>query len=154
MRRTKAIEILTKAKAAFEVHEFTASEFTAQEAARELSIPEENVFKTLVLRSDTGDLLMAVIQGDRELSLKKLAHAAGKKKVAMAAVDELQKLTGYLKGGVSPFGSRKEMQLFVDESALEREFISISAGLRGVQIFISPGDFVALSGAAVGDFSE
>lgn len=154
MQRTRAIEILTKEKAAFEVHEFHASEFTAEEAARELSIPEENVFKTLVLRSDAGDFLMAVVQGNRELSLKKLAHVAGKKKVSMVAVDELQKLTGYLKGGVSPFGSRKQMRIFVDQLALEREFISISAGLRGVQIYISPRQFVALSGATIGDISE
>ena len=97
---------------------------------------------------------MAVVQGNHELNLKKMAHAAGEKRVEMVDVRDLQKLTGYLKGGVSPFGSRKPMRLFIDQAALQREFISISAGLRGVQIFITPENFIAVSHAIVGEIAS
>lgn len=153
MQRTKAIEILSEAGVPFEVREFPATEFTAREAAVKLSIPEENVFKTLVTRADDGTLFMAVVQGDLELDLKKLAREAGKKRAELVDVRELQKLTGYLKGGVSPLGGRKEMKLFLDCRALEKEFISISAGLRGVQILLSPRDFIAAARPVVADIS-
>ena len=88
MKKTRAIEILSAAKAPFEVREFPATEFTAEEVAERLDIPLAQVFKTLVLRGEKHGELMAVVPGDKELSLKKLAHAAGEKRVEMVKIEE------------------------------------------------------------------
>ena len=85
---------------------------------------------------------MACIPGDTELDLKAIAATSGNKKVEMVHVKEIQQLTGYIRGGVSPIGTKKHYPVFLDESAMKFPFISISAGARGSQIFISPGDLI------------
>ena len=154
MKKTRAIEILSAAKAPFEVREFAAAEFTAEEASEQLGIPLAQVFKTLVLRGEKHGELMAVVPGDRELSLKKLAHAAGEKRVEMAKLEELQRLTGYLKGGVSPLGSKKRMPVYIDASAREHERISVSAGLRGVQLWLPVSSLESAAHASVVELAE
>jgi Cys-tRNA(Pro)/Cys-tRNA(Cys) deacylase len=85
---------------------------------------------------------MACIPGNAELDLKVMATVSGNKKVEMVHVKEIQQLTGYIRGGVSPIGTKKRYPIFLDESAKRFPFISISAGTRGSQIFISPGDLI------------
>jgi len=102
----------------------------------------EQVFKTLVARGDKTGVLMACIAGNAELDLKAMAEVSGNKKVEMVHVKEIQQLTGYIRGGVSPIGAKKRYPIFLDESAMRFLFISISAGARGSQIFISPGDLI------------
>jgi Cys-tRNA(Pro)/Cys-tRNA(Cys) deacylase len=154
MKKTKAIEILDKAGIQYELRSFEAEELTVEVAAGKLGLPLEDVYKTLVARGDRNGVVMAVVPGPHSLSLRKLAQASGDKRVEMVDVSELMKLTGYLKGGVSPLGSRRAYPLFIDQSALGRERISVSAGQRGLQILIAPADLVKVSGAKLVDLVE
>jgi len=123
-------------------YEIDESDLSAESVARKVSLPLEQVFKTLVARGDKTGVLMACIPGNSELDLKAMATISGNKKVDMVPMKEIQQLTGYIRGGVSPIGIKKHYPIFLDESAVRFPFISISAGARGSQIFISPGDLI------------
>jgi Cys-tRNA(Pro)/Cys-tRNA(Cys) deacylase len=97
---------------------------------------------------------MACVPADAEIDLKKLAAVSGNKKVELVAVREIQSLTGYIRGGVSPLGTRKQYPLFLDRSALESEVVSVSAGKRGLQILLAPRDLVRASGAELSDLTR
>lgn len=154
MKRTKALEILENMNVGYELREFAAEDLTAQEVARKLSLPMESVFKTLVCLSQSGKMVMAVVQGDRQLNLKALAKVLGEKKCDLLPLEDLTRVTGYLKGGCSPLGSKKPMPVFVDETAQAQERISVSAGLRGLQVIIAPGDLVKACHAKYARISE
>jgi Cys-tRNA(Pro)/Cys-tRNA(Cys) deacylase len=158
MKRTKALDVLAAAKVAHEVREFEASEFTAEETARELGLSLAVLFKTLVVRGERRGVMLALVSGERELSLRKLAQAAGDKRVEMVDVAELPRLTGYLKGGCSPLGikvgGRTGYPTFIDASAFIHERISISAGLRGVQVLLDPRDLIRLTNATTADLAD
>ncbi len=151
MARTRAIQILEKQGITHDVRSFEAVDFTAEEVANKLSIPLQSVFKTLVARGETKGVVMALVAGDKNLSLKKLAKAMGDKGAQMVQIDELEKLTGYLKGGCSPLGAKKDFPVFIDQQASMHEKISISAGMRGVQILISLDDLRKAVRASVVD---
>ncbi|HQH25841.1 MAG TPA: Cys-tRNA(Pro) deacylase [Oligoflexia bacterium] len=154
MKRTRAIEILDTAQAKYELGSFEAEDFTAEEVAEKLNIPLESVYKTLVARGEHAGVVMAVVPGDKELSLKKLAQAIGDKRTELVKLNELERLTGYLKGGCSPLGGKKEYPVYLDENALLQERLSISAGLRGLQMLISPDEFLRVSHATVAELSD
>ena len=147
MKQTKTIEQLTKAKVKFEVLSFEAKEFTAQEVCEKLSLPPEKVFKTLVLENDKKEYAMAVVPTPHELSLKKVSTAWGCKKCELTSVSDLQRLTGYLKGGCSPLGAKRTLPVFIDNSAESLDFIIVSAGLRGLQIKLAPQDLATQANA-------
>jgi Cys-tRNA(Pro)/Cys-tRNA(Cys) deacylase len=151
---TNATRVLDGKKVRYEVLVFAAEDFTADEAAVKLGVPPEDVFKTLVARGDRTGPLAAVVPAPARLSLKKLARASGNRTVAMIPVEDLEKLTGYVKGGCSPFGMRKALPLFVHESARGRARFVCSAGRRGVQLAMAGDDFLAASGAAAADLIE
>ena len=111
------------------------------------------IFKTLVARGDKTGVIMAVIGGGEELDLKALARASGNKSVEMIALKELLPLTGYVRGGCSPLGAKKNYPVFVDRRALSQEKISISAGQRGMQIVIKPQDLIVAANATVADLT-
>ncbi|HEU4327108.1 MAG TPA: aminoacyl-tRNA deacylase [Roseiflexaceae bacterium] len=154
MKRTKAIEILTQAGVPHEVREFAANEFTAEEAARELGLPLGQLFKTLVVRGERQGIVMALVPGDCALSLRKLALAIGDKRADLVEQSELTRLTGYLKGGVSPLGGRQSYPVLIDERAILCERISVSAGLRGLQILLAPDDLIRATGGSYADLAE
>jgi Cys-tRNA(Pro)/Cys-tRNA(Cys) deacylase len=154
MKRTRAVQILEDAKVPHEVRSFEATQFTAEEVAQKLSIPIESVYKTLVARGEKVGVVMAVVPGDRELNLKKLAAVLGDKRAELVKLDELTRLTGYLKGGCSPLGAKKDYPVYLDEAALLQEQISISAGLRGLQIIISPDEFVKVARTKVAELTD
>ena len=154
MQRTKAIELLTQHKIAFEVKEFTATEFTVEETSEHLGIPLNQLFKTLVVKGERRGIVMALVNGDAQLSLSKLAKAMGDKRAEMIEVDDLFRVTGYLKGGCSPLGARKAFPVFMDQSALTHERISVSAGLRGVQMLLAPADLQRVTRATVADLRD
>ncbi|HQZ55012.1 MAG TPA: YbaK/EbsC family protein, partial [Thermoflexales bacterium] len=116
------------------------------------------LFKTLVVRGERRGVMLALVSGERELSLRKLAQAAGDKRVEMVDVAELPRLTGYLKGGCSPLGikvgGRTGYPTFIDASAFSHERISISAGLRGVQVLLDPRDLARLTNATKADLTD
>ena len=121
-------------------YQIDESDLSAESVARKVGLPSERVFKTLVARGDKTGVLMTCIPGNAELDLKAIAEVSGNKKVEMVHVKEIQQLTGYVRGGVSPIGTKKRYPIFLDQTAMKFPFISISAGVRGSQIFISPGD--------------
>ncbi len=145
--RTRATKTLEELGIPYELLEFEAEEFTAAEASARLHIPRAQVFKTLVLRSDSGAVMLACAPGDRELSLKALARAAGARRVEMVEARELMRLTGYVKGAVSPLGTRHGYPTYIDSSALRHPWICVSAGVRGLQIRIEPSRLEKATGA-------
>ena len=153
MKKTNAARILDRLKIAYELKEYKVDpdDLSGIHVAKEVNMDIKTVFKTLVARSDKNDIIMACIPGDDELHLKKLAQAAGLKKVEMIHLKELQPLTGYIRGGCSPLGAKKNYPVFLHESALTHEKIAISAGIRGEQILINPNDLIKAVNATVAD---
>lgn len=116
------------------------------EAAEALGLDRDEVFKTLVARVD-GRLTVAVVPVSSTLDLKALAAAVGGKRAAMAEPADAERATGYVVGGISPVGSRSRLDVVLDESAMSRERVYVSAGRRGLQVALAPGDLVAVTGA-------
>jgi Cys-tRNA(Pro)/Cys-tRNA(Cys) deacylase len=144
VKKTNAARILDNLKIKYELHEYKVDEndLSAENVAAKIGLPFGQVFKTLVARGDKHGVLMACIPAGSELNLKALANASGNKKVEMAALKEVQPLTGYIRGGVSPLGSKKQYPVYIDKSATTHAVIAISAGIRGCQIFINPEDLL------------
>ena len=144
MKKTNAARHLDDLKIDYKLVEYEVdeSDLSAESVTRKVGLPPEQVFKTLVARGDKTGVLMTCIPGNAELDLKAIAEASGNKKVEMVHVKEIQQLTGYIRGGVSPIGAKKRYPIFLDQSATSFPFISISAGARGSQIFISAGDLI------------
>jgi len=152
--KTAAVKILERLKLPYELRAYDEEELGAEEAARKLNLPLERVFKTLVVRGDRSGVMLACLPGSTTLSLKKLAAASGNKRCELVDVDEIHRLTGYLRGGVSPLGARKRYPLFLDRSAVQQETISVSAGMRGLQLLVS-GEALAKAGdASLADLVE
>ncbi len=122
------------------------NDLAAETVAAKIGLPPEQVFKTLVARvegkSDRTGVSMAVIPGDQELNLKALAAAAGERKIQLVPVKELQALTGYIRGGVTALAAKRDFPVFVDETIELYDVVSISAGVRGLQILIAPADYL------------
>jgi Cys-tRNA(Pro)/Cys-tRNA(Cys) deacylase len=144
MKKTNAARYLDRLKIDYTLVEYEVdeSDLSAESVARKVNLPLEQVFKTLVARGDKTGVFMACIPGNTELDLKAMATVSGNKDVEMVHLGEIQPLTGYIRGGVSPIGTKKHYPVFLNESAVRFPLISISAGLRGCQIFISPGDLI------------
>ncbi len=140
-RSTRATQALDRSGATYRVHEYLVTEKVGdgygQAVAREIGLPEARVFKTLVAQVDE-ELVVGVIPVDRRLSVKKLARAAGGKSASLASPATAERATGYVTGGISPFGQRKQLRVFVDESAARHETIAVSGGRRGIQLELAP----------------
>ena len=137
-------------------YEVDPNDLAAETVAAKIGLPPEQVFKTLVARpdrsKDRNGVVMAVIPGDQELNLKALAAAAGERKIQLVPVKELHALTGYIRGGVTALGGKKDYPVFVDETIQLSERVSVSAGVRGTQILIAPADYIRATGATLGAF--
>jgi Cys-tRNA(Pro)/Cys-tRNA(Cys) deacylase len=118
--------------------------------AKKIGMPAEQVFKTLLTTDCHGEFVFAVIPGDAELDFKKLAHAAEWRKAEMAPLKDVQPLTGYIRGGVTIFGAKKPYPVFVDETAILFDRISVSAGTRGTQLILTPDDYLRAAAALDG----
>ena len=152
--KTRAAQILDSLGIRYEVREFQEVELTATEAAEKLDIPLARVFKTLVTRGDRTGVLLACVPATMTLNLKALAKASGNKKAEMVEKEEILRLTGYLRGGVSPLGAKKPYPVYLDQSALAQPFLSVSAGMRGMQIIIAPQDLVRAARATLAPLGE
>lgn len=146
---TRAVAVLRRLGIAFELLEFEAETFTAAEAAERLRLRPDQVFKTLVVRADDGRVLLACVPGDGEIDLRALARAASAHRAEMVEAGELMRLVGYVKGAVSPIGTRRPYPVFLDDAARGHARISVSAGARGLQLWIAPDDLIRASGATV-----
>lgn len=143
-QKTNAARLLDQMGIVYELREYDVDpeDLAAETVAAKIGMPAEQVFKTLVARGDRNGVVMAVIPGDQELSLKALAVAAGEKKIELVPVKELLGLTGYIRGGVTALAGKREYPVFVDETVELFDVVSISAGVRGTQIVIAPGDYL------------
>jgi Cys-tRNA(Pro)/Cys-tRNA(Cys) deacylase len=142
MSKTNAARLLDAAGIPYELREYPVDEdhLSAPHVAEAIGMPPEQVFKTLVVRGDRTGVLLASIPANTELDLKALAAASGNKKVELVAVKEVLGLTGYIRGGVSPLGTRKPYPVYLDETAELWDTIAVSAGVRGCQMLLAPGD--------------
>ena len=153
IKKTNAARILDNLGIDYEIktYEVDENDLSAVHVAESAGLDIETVFKTLVARGDKTGVIMAVIGGGEELNLKSLAKASGNKSVEMISLKELFPLTGYIRGGCSPLGAKKNYPVFLDSKAMAHEKISVSAGQRGMQIFLSPKDLVTATNATVAD---
>jgi len=119
-----------------------------------VGLPPEQVFKTLLVRGDRQGFCFAVIPGNMELDLKALAKLTGDRKMELAPLKEVQPLTGYIRGGVTALGAKKEYPVYLDETAQLWDQISISAGVRGMQILLSGDDYCRATGATMGEIGR
>ena len=150
-RGTTATLALDRAKVPFTLHEYEHDPRSGSyglEASDALGVPPERVFKTLVATVD-GALAVGVIPVHRQLDLKALAAAVGGKKAAMAEVAAAERATGYVAGGISPVGQKRRLPVVIDASALVLGTMFCSAGRRGLEIEIAPGDLIRAAGATV-----
>ena len=153
IKKTNAARILDGLGIDYEIktYEVDENDLSAVHVAQVSGLNIEMIFKTLVARGDKTGIIMAVIGGGDELNLKSLAKASGNKSVEMIALKELLPLTGYVRGGCSPLGAKKNYPVFIDARALTLEKISISAGQRGMQIVLSPQDLIRAANATVAE---
>jgi Cys-tRNA(Pro)/Cys-tRNA(Cys) deacylase len=154
--KTNAVRLLDSLGISYELraYEVDPEDLTAISVARKIGLPPEQVFKTLLSHTNTGEHLFAVIPGDAELDLKKLAHAAGAKKAELASLKDVEPLTGYIRGGVTIMGAKKPFPAFADETIELFDVISVSAGQRGLQVILSPADYLRASEATLADLTK
>ena len=117
-------------------------------------VPIERIYKTLVLQGDKNGIFVCIVPGGKEIDLKKAAIISLNKKAAMIKMNDLEPLTGYIRGGCSPLGMKKNYPVYIDQSALNQTFIFISAGIRGMQIKITPEDLILATKAIKADLIE
>jgi Cys-tRNA(Pro)/Cys-tRNA(Cys) deacylase len=135
-------------------YEVDPEHLSAESVARKLGLPPEQVFKTLVVKGDREGVCLAVVPGDAELDLKLLAKLSGNRKVEMAPLKEVQPLTGYIRGGVTALAGKKDYPVFVDETMILFDVVSVSAGVRGTQILLAPDDYLRATKAVTGPISK
>jgi Cys-tRNA(Pro)/Cys-tRNA(Cys) deacylase len=153
MKKTNAVRLLEQNNIKFELfqYEFNEDEIDAISVADKIKAPHDEVFKTLVVTGDRTGTGVFVIPGNAELNLKKAASVSGNKKIEMIKVKDLLTLTGYIRGGCSPIGMIKKYPTYMEESSQIFDKIYVSAGVRGMQIKISPLDLASLTNAEFRD---
>ena len=156
INKTNAMRQLDSAGIEYECaeYEYDESDLSGEHAAAELGVSEDEMFKTLVTRGDNNLLSVFVIPVACELDLKKAAVASGNKKIEMIHVKEINDLTGYLRGGCSPIGMKKQYPTYIDETAIMFDKIYFSAGRRGMQIILDPNILVEFINAKLCDLTK
>ncbi len=151
VEKTNAARLLDKAGLDYELvpYEVDENDLAADHVARSLGEPVEQVFKTLVLRGDRSGYFVCVVPGNGEVDLKAAAKVSGNKSAALIPMKELLPVTGYIRGGCSPIGMKRRFPTFFDASCLDFDRIYVSAGVRGLQLKISPSELVEFIGATV-----
>lgn len=155
-KKTNAMRIVERAKVAYNVYHYAWREdaLDAVHVADELERPEDQVFKTLVAVGDKTGPVVGVIPSNQELDLKIFARASGNKRVEMLHLKDLEKTTGYIRGGCSPIGMKKAYPTYVGQEIDHIEEILVSAGHRGIQMGFAVDDFLKVSGAVVADITK
>ncbi len=149
--KTNAVRLLDQLGIAYELRQYEVDpdDLAAETVATKIGLPPEQVFKTLVASGDRNGICMAVVPGDAELDLKALAVASGDRKLQLVPVKDLQALTGYIRGGVTALAMKKPYPVFADDSISRFDRISISAGVRGMQILLAPADYLKATKASI-----
>jgi Cys-tRNA(Pro)/Cys-tRNA(Cys) deacylase len=148
--KTNAVRLLESMGIEFELREYEVDpeDLSAETVAEKIGFPIEQTFKTLVARGDRTGVMMAVIPGDAALDVKALAKASGDRKAETVALKEVEPLTGYIRGGVTALGAKRQYPVIVDEYAQLYERISVSAGRRGLQVLLAPEAYARAVGAS------
>lgn len=154
--KTNAARLLDQLKIRYELRDYEVdeSDLSAQAVAPKVGLPLQQVYKTLVARGDKTGVMLACIPGDHELDLKALAAISGNKKADVVALKEVQPLTGYIRGGVSPLGAKKHYPVYLDAAVTNWDRVAVSAGVRGCQIILAPADLIKATQAQVGAISR
>ena len=149
---TNAARILQRLGIHFELREYEVDEadLSAENVAGKVGLPLDQVWKTLVARGERTGVLFAVLAGSATLDLKALAKLSGNRRVETVPLKEVQPLTGYIRGGVTALGGKKDYPVFVDEIIALFDVVAVSAGVRGTQILLAPADYLRATGATVG----
>jgi Cys-tRNA(Pro)/Cys-tRNA(Cys) deacylase len=142
--KTNAARYLDALGIAYELRDYDLGEeeFSATAVAHAIGMPPEQVFKTLLCATHEREHLFAIVPGDGELDFRKLAKAAATRKAEMASIKDVQPLTGYIRGGVTVFGAKKPFPVFVDETLELFDQISVSAGIKGIQLILPPANYL------------
>ena len=148
-QKTNVMRLLDAAGIAYEIHSYPVDEtdLSAVHAAQMLGLEADSIFKTLVLQGEKTKYFVCCMPGAEEIDLKKAARAVGDKKVEMLPMKELLGVAGYVRGACSPIGMKKKFPTFFDNSVLEKEKITVSAGVRGAQLYLSAKDLLAFVNA-------
>jgi Cys-tRNA(Pro)/Cys-tRNA(Cys) deacylase len=154
--KTNAARLLEEAGIRFELRDYAVDpdDLRAESVAEKIGLPPKQVFKTLVVRGDRNGVCFAVVPGSAELDLKALARLSGNRKMELAALKEVQPLTGYVRGGVTALAARKDYPVFIDETAILFNAIAVSAGVRGTQIVLNPEDYIRVVRATAGEIAK
>src|SRR5580658_7975748 len=150
--KTNAARALDALGIRYELREYAVDpeDLAAETVAAKVGLPAEQVFKTLVMRGDRSGVCLAVVPGDCEADEKALARLTGDRRVEMVPLKEVQALTGYIRGGVTALASKRDYPVYVDETAELFHVISVSAGMRGLQILLAPSDYLRITKGTIG----
>jgi Cys-tRNA(Pro)/Cys-tRNA(Cys) deacylase len=156
MSKTNACRILDSLGIRYELREYAIDpeDLSAENVAAKVGLPPAQVFKTLAVRGDRNGVSAAVIPGNYELDFKALARLTGDRRMEMLPLKEVQSVTGYIRGGVTALGMKKDYPVFADETMELWDSVSVSAGQRGLQIVIAPADYLRATAATVGEISR
>jgi Cys-tRNA(Pro)/Cys-tRNA(Cys) deacylase len=151
LMKTNATRILDDLGISYTLREYEVDpeDLSAETVASKIGLPAEQVFKTLVARGDRGGVYLTIIPGNMELDGKALARVSGDRRVELVPLREVQQLTGYIRGGVTALGGKRDYPVYADETIQLFDVVSISAGVRGTQILIAPDDYLRVTHATV-----
>ncbi len=151
--KTNAIRLLDGARVSYQLRQYEVdeSDLSAESVAAKIGMAPEAVFKTLITQGDTTGYLFALLPAGTELDPRLLAKASGNKRIEMVPLRDVQAVTGYIRGGVSPLAARKPYPVFIDETVQLWEAVSISAGMRGLQILLAPDDLIRITSGTLAD---
>jgi Cys-tRNA(Pro)/Cys-tRNA(Cys) deacylase len=154
--KTNAMRLLDQKGIIYQVREYEVdpNDLKAETVAVKVGLPPEQVFKTLAVQGDRNGICLAVIPGNTELDFKALGRLTGDRKMDMIPLKDVQAVTGYIRGAVTALACKKDYPVYIDETAELWNIISISAGQRGTQIFLAPGDYIDVVHATIGDIAR
>jgi Cys-tRNA(Pro)/Cys-tRNA(Cys) deacylase len=154
--KTNAVRLLDSLGFRYELREYEVEPeaLDAETVAKKIGLPAEQVFKTLVARGDRNGVCLAVVPANTELDEKALARLTGDRKAELVSLREVQPLTGYIRGGVTALACKRNYSVLVDETAELFDVISVSAGVRGMQILLAPADYLAATHGVTGTIAR
>jgi Cys-tRNA(Pro)/Cys-tRNA(Cys) deacylase len=152
--KTNAARVLDKLGIEYELYEVDPDDLSAETVATKIGLPPEQLFKTLVVRGDRNGIYLAVIPSNKELGFKALARQTGDRKIDMVPLKEVQTTTGYIRGGVTALACKRDYPVYIDTLAQICDVISVSAGIRGLQILLDPEDYIRAVSARVVEISK
>ena len=156
MVKTNAARVLDKLGIEYELREYEVdpNDLSAETVATKIGFPPEQLFKTLVVRGDRNGIYLAVMPSNKELDFKALARQTGDRKIDMVPLKKVQTTTGYIRGGVTALACKRDFPVYIDTLAQICDVISVSAGIRGLQILLDPEDYIRAVSARVVDISK